>query len=127
VVFCVVPVFEVISFRPDGNSMRISLLWVLLFVVALPAYAVEQLTVAQLEQKLAAQQPPSADKPTQALRDLQLSQLVGNFTLTERLSDPRLNRIVQVDSCLNVAVHLATKERPGCAGISKPSSTLTRR
>jgi hypothetical protein len=75
--------------------MRISLLWVLLFVVALPAYAVEQLTVAQLEQKLAAQQPPSADKPTQALRDLQLSQLVGNFTLTERLSDPRLNRIVQ--------------------------------
>jgi hypothetical protein len=63
--------------------------------MVMPAYAVEQLTVVQLEQKLGAQQPPAADKPTQALRDLQLSQLVGNLTLTERLSDPRLDRIVQ--------------------------------
>ena len=75
--------------------MRISLLCILSVVMVMPAYAVEQLTVAQLEQKLGARQPPAADKPTQALRDLQLSQLVGNLTLTERLSDPRLDRIVQ--------------------------------
>jgi len=75
--------------------MRISLLCILSVVMVMPAYAVEQLTVAQLEQKLGARQPPAADKPTQALRDLQLSQLVGNLTLTERLSDPRLDRVVQ--------------------------------
>ena len=75
--------------------MRISVLWILLFAMTLPAYAVEQVTVAQLEQKLAAQQPPGADKPLQALRDDQLAQLVGNFALTERLSDARLERIGQ--------------------------------
>jgi hypothetical protein len=63
--------------------------------MTLPAYAVEQVSVTQLEQKLAAQQPPGADKPLQALRDLQLAQLVENLVLTERLSDPRLERIIQ--------------------------------
>lgn len=75
--------------------MRISILWLLLFAITLPAYAVEQVTVAQLEQKLAAQQPPVADLPLQLLQDDQLAQLVGNFALTERLSDARLERIVQ--------------------------------
>lgn len=63
--------------------------------MTLPAYAVERVTVEQLEQKLAAQQQPSAEKPLQALRDDQLAQLVGNLALTERLSDARMERISQ--------------------------------
>jgi hypothetical protein len=75
--------------------MRISMVWILFIAMTLPAYAVEQVTVEQLEQKLAAQQPSKADKPFQALRDDQLAQLVGNLVLTERLSDARLERINQ--------------------------------
>jgi hypothetical protein len=75
--------------------MQSSVLWILFAAMTLPAYAVEQVAVAQLEQKLATQQPLSADSPLQALRDDQLAQLVGNLTLTERLSDARLERINQ--------------------------------
>jgi hypothetical protein len=75
--------------------MRIWILWVLLAAIPLPTYAVERVTVEQLEQKLAAQQPPSPDKPLAALWDDQLADLVGNLTLTERLSDARLDRITQ--------------------------------
>jgi len=67
----------------------------LLAVAAWPAHALERVTVAQLEQRLAAQQPSSAAKPMQALRDYQLSELLGNLELTERLSSARLERIEQ--------------------------------
>jgi hypothetical protein len=75
--------------------MRISILLSLIVAVTLPACAVERVTVAQLEQRLAAQPPSPADKPMQALRDSQLAALVGTLTLTERLSDARLERIDQ--------------------------------
>ena len=78
--------------------MRISIAWILSAAMILPGYAaaqvsIERVTVAQLEQKLAAQQPPSGEKPLQALWDDQLAQLVGRLQLSERLSDARLERI----------------------------------
>jgi hypothetical protein len=85
----------VVLFDADGNSMRISIACILLAAMTLPAYAVESVTVVQLEKKLAAQQAHIADKPLQALRDDQLAQEVGNLVLTERLSDTRLERITQ--------------------------------
>ncbi|MGA9669388.1 MAG: hypothetical protein WBQ94_09280 [Terracidiphilus sp.] len=88
-------IFAVIWFHPNGNSMRILVLWILLVVTTLPACAAERVTVAQLEQKLAAQPPPGVVAPLEALRDDQLAQLVAELTLTERLSDARLELISQ--------------------------------
>jgi hypothetical protein len=75
--------------------MRISILWMMVGALILPACAVERVTVAQLEQMLAAEAPPTADKPMRALRDSHLAELVGNLTLTERLSYARMGRIDQ--------------------------------
>jgi len=77
------------------RAMRISILWMLLSVAAWPARGLELVTVAQLEQRLAARQPSDAAKPMQALRDYQLSELLGSLELTERLSDARRARIEQ--------------------------------
>jgi hypothetical protein len=67
-----------------------------LFAAAvLTAHAVERVTVEQLEQKLAGQQPPNVNKALQALQDDHLATLVGNLALTERLSDARLERMSQ--------------------------------
>lgn len=73
--------------------MRVSIVLLLVAAMSLPVYAVEQVTVQQLEQKMSSQPPPPASLPLQAVRDDQLAQLVGNFVLTERLSDARLERI----------------------------------
>jgi hypothetical protein len=67
----------------------------LLSVAAWPARGLELVTVAQLEQRLDAQRPSAAAKPMQALRDYQLSELLGSLELTERLSDARRARIEQ--------------------------------
>jgi hypothetical protein len=75
--------------------MRISILLMFLLAAMLPARALERVTVAQLEQRLAAQKPPAADKPMQALRDSQIAELIGDLVLTERLSYARLDRINQ--------------------------------
>lgn len=75
--------------------MRVSIVWVLFVAMTLPACAVERVTVAQLEQKLATQPPPSGDQPLQGLRDYKLAQLVEDLLLTERLSAARLERISQ--------------------------------
>lgn len=77
------------------RAMRIAILLTLLVALTLPACALERVTVAQLEQKLAAQQPPSGDKPLQALRDSQMAEMLGNLALTERLSYARLDGINQ--------------------------------
>jgi hypothetical protein len=68
---------------------------ILCVTAALTAHAVERVTVQQLEQKLASQQPPNVNKPLQALWDDHLAELLGNLALTERLSDARLERISQ--------------------------------
>lgn len=75
--------------------MRISIVSLLFATMILPAYGVERVTVEQLEQKLAAQQPPNPDKALQALQDDRLADSLGNLVLTERLSDARLARISQ--------------------------------
>jgi hypothetical protein len=75
--------------------MRISILWTLLIAVALPACAVERITVVQLEQRMAAQPPLGAGSPMQALRDTQVAEMMGSLELTERLSATRLGRIEQ--------------------------------
>ncbi len=75
--------------------MRVWIVWVLFAAMTLPAFAVERLAVAQLEQKLAVQPPPSGDQPFLGLRDYKLAQLVEDLLLTERLSAARLERISQ--------------------------------
>jgi hypothetical protein len=85
--------FPVLLFCSGYNSMRVSIVLLLVAAMSLPVYAVEQVTVQQLEQKMSSQPPPPASLPLQAVRDDQLAQLVGNFVLTERLSDARLERI----------------------------------
>lgn len=76
------------------RAMRIAILLALFVAVTMPACALEQLTVAQLEQKLATLQP-SGDGPLQALRDSRIAEMVRSLELTERLSDARLDRIEQ--------------------------------
>jgi hypothetical protein len=68
---------------------------VLFAAAALTAHAAERVTVEQLEQKLAAQQPPKVNKVLQAVWEDHLAESLGNLALTERLSDARLQRISQ--------------------------------
>jgi hypothetical protein len=77
------------------RAPRISILLMLIVAATLPAQALERVTVAQLEQRLAAQPAPPADKPMQALRDSQIAEMLGSLELTERLNSARLGRIYQ--------------------------------
>jgi hypothetical protein len=72
-----------------------SILFVVFAAGALSTQAAEQVSVKQLEERLAAQQAPGVEAPMLALWDDQIAQVLGNLSLTERLSDARLERISQ--------------------------------